>query len=357
MDLSAFKIPKEIKIRDKKIGQGHPVFIVAEIGNNHNGQLELARKEVAAAAHAGADAVKFQKRTIPEVFTKELLDKLQAHSTSLGRTYREYRLAQELKDEELAELKEQAHSLGMAFFVTPFDLTSAKALAAIGMDCWKIASFDVNHRPLLEFVAQQGQPIFLSTGMATIEERDEAVEAILKHNTNLVVKQCVSVYPTPDADLNIGAVKTLAEHYRPIPVGYSGHEIGFIPTLAAVALGARSIERHFTLDKTLPGPDHSTVSLEPLEFAEMVRQIRRIEKAVADDKIYIHEKEIPHRNKHGKSVATRGPIPAGTLISADMLCFKSPGYGIKPTLVNTVIGKKAKIDIPEDTVVTHEYLA
>lgn len=356
MDLSVYNIPKEIKIRDKKIGPGHPVFIIAEIGNNHNGDIELARKEVAAAAHAGADGVKFQKRTVAEVFTRELLDKPQTHSTSLGKTYREYRLAQELTDEELKELKEQAHALGMAFFVTPFDLTSAKALAAIGMDCWKIASFDVNHRPLLEFVADQGQPVFLSTGMATVEERDEAVEEILKRNPNLVIKQCVSIYPTPDADLNIGAVKTLIDRYSPIPVGYSGHELGFIPTIAAVTLGARSVERHFTLDKTLPGPDHSTVSLEPLEFAEMVRQIRRIEKAIADDKIYIHEKEIAHRNKHGKSVVSRQHIPAGTVISAEMLAFKSPGYGIKPSSAHLVVGKKAKVDIPEDSVIINSLL-
>lgn len=345
-----------VNVRDKKIGKGHPVFVIAEIGNNHNGNIELARKEVHAAALAGADAVKFQKRTVPEVFTKELLDKPQWHSTSLGKTYREYRLAQELKDEELAELKDMAHSLGMAFFVTPFDLTSARTLAAIGMDCWKIASFDVNHPDLLSFVARQGQPIFLSTGMSTLEERDHAVEAVLAHNKNLVVKQCVSIYPTPDDDLNVGAVATLIKHYDPIPVGYSGHELGFFPTIAAVALGARSVERHFTLDKTLPGPDHSTVSLEPLEFGEMVRQIRRIGKAVADRNIYLHEREIPLYNKHGKSVVSRVAIPQGALIKEDMLCFKSPGYGIKPTLVHTVIGKTAKTDIPDDTVITNEHL-
>ncbi len=357
MNVSSFSPSSVITVRDKKIGKGHPVFVIAEIGNNHNGNIELARKEVHAAALAGADAVKFQKRTVSEVFTRELLDKPQSHSTSLGKTYREYRLAQELKDEELRELKDQAHTLGMAFFVTPFDLTSARSLAAIGMDCWKIASFDVSHPDLLAFVARQGQPIFLSTGMSTQEERDAAVEAVLKHNKNLVVKQCVSIYPTPDEDLNIGAVATLIKRYDPIPVGYSGHEIGFFPTIAAVSLGARSVERHFTLDKTLPGPDHSTVSLEPLEFSEMVRQIRKIEKAVADDNVYMHEREVPLYNKHGKSIASRMKIPAGTLVSADMLTCKSPGYGIKPTLMHTVVGKIAKVDIPEDTVIVPDFIA
>lgn len=356
MDLSQFTPSSEIKVGNKIIGRGRPAFIIAEIGNNHNGQIDLAKKSVVAAAHAGADAVKFQKRTVSDVFTRELLDKPQTHSTSLGKTYREYREAQELTDSELREVKNLAHSFGLAFFVTPFDLTSAKALADIGMDCWKIASFDLNHKPLLEFVAGQRQPIFLSTGMATLEEMDQAVSTILALNPQLIVKHCVSIYPTPDGDLNVGAVKTLLNRYSPLPVGYSGHELGFIPTITAVALGACSVERHFTLDKTLPGPDHSTVSLEPLEFAEMVRQIRRIERAVQDDQVYIHEKEIAHRNKHGKSVVTRIAIPKGTMINAEMLCFKSPGYGIKPTLVHTVAGRIAKEDIPEDTVLTEAHL-
>ncbi len=346
-----------VQIRGKNIGRGYPTYIIAEIGNNHNGSIDLARREVQAAAHGGADAVKFQKRTVSEVFTKELLDRPQTHSTSLGTTYRQYREAQELKDEELAELKELAHSLGMAFFVTPFDLTSAHALAQIGMDCWKIASFDVDNKPLLEFVAKTGQPIFLSTGMSTIEDIDRAVATILQYNTQLVVKHCVSIYPTPDADLNLGGVRTLTNRYSPLPIGYSGHELGFIPTITAVALGACSVERHFTLDKTLPGPDHSTVSLEPLEFAEMVKQIRRIEAAVADEKIYVHENEKKMKNKHGKSVVSLIDISAGTLITREMLVFKSPGYGVKPTMVHMVVGRAAKADILADTVIEEHLLA
>lgn len=356
MDLSKFSLPSAVKIGNKTVGRGHPTFIIAEIGNNHNGDFELARKSVMAAAQAGADAVKFQKRDVDEVFTQELISKVQTHSRTLGVTYGDYRRKQELTEEQLLELKNLAHSLGLVFFVTPFDLKSAALLDRVGMDCWKIASFDVTHTPLLEYVASRGQPVILSTGLSTIEERDKAVATILKYNTQLIIKQCVSIYPTPNEDLNIGAVTTLLERYKPLPIGYSGHEIGFIPTIAAVALGACSVERHFTLDKALPGPDHSTVSLDIPEFAEMVRQIRRIETAVADKNIYLHEKEIAHRNKHGKSVVSRVPIPAGTLIKDDMLCFKSPGYGIKPTLVHTVLGKTAKTTIPEDTVILEDFL-
>lgn len=346
-----------VKVRDKCVGEGCPNFIIAEIGNNHNGSFELAKKSVQAAALAGADAVKFQKRVVEEVFTKELLSKEQTHSRTLGKTYGEYRRAQELKDEELVALKDLAHSLGMVFFVTPFDLKGAAALAKIGMDAWKIASFDVIYPQLLEFVAKQNQPVFLSTGMATLEEIDEAVDTILKHNNQLVINHCVSVYPTPTEDLNLGGVSTLKERYNPIPVGYSGHEIGYIPTVAAVALGACTVERHFTLDKSLPGPDHSTVSLEPHEFAHMVKQIRNVEAAVRDRNIYLHEKEIAHRNKHGKSVVSKISIPVGTTITSDMIAFKSPGYGIKPSLAHTVVGKTAVKEIPEDTVIVSEFLS
>jgi len=349
-------LPNKVKVGSKYVGEGEPNFIIAEIGNNHNGEFELAKKSVLEAARLGADAVKFQKRTVADVFTKDMLSQAQTHSRSLGNTYGEYRQKQELKDEELAELKKLAHSLGLAFFVTPFDLKSASVLAKIGMDAWKVSSFDLNYKDLLEFVAKQNQPIFLSTGMATLEEMDEAVGAILKHNKQLIINHCVSIYPTPDEDLNLGAVGVLRERYKPLPIGYSGHEIGYIPTLAAVALGVATVERHFTLDKTLPGPDHATVSLDPIEFEGMVKQIRRIERAVSDKKIYLHEKEIKHRQKHGKSVVSKVKIPAGSLITADMLTCKSPGHGIKPTFIHTVIGKRAKVDIADDMVLTSNML-
>lgn len=350
-------IPDFVKIGNKIVGRGQPTFIVAEIGANHNGNMELARKTVIAAAQAGADAVKFQKRDLPEAFARELLLKPQTHSTILGKTYGEYRSTLELNREQLLELKVLSHSLGLVFFVTPFDLNSAKLLSDIGVDLWKIASADVNNPSLLEYVAKQKEPVFLSTGMATLDEIDEAVSRVLKYNNQLLLNHCVSIYPTPDEDLNIGAIKTMIERYYPLPIGYSGHELGFIPTIAAVTLGACAVERHFTLDKTLPGPDHSSVSLDVVEFMQMVNHIKRIEQAVNDTEIRLHEKEIAMRNKHGKSLVSKVSIPAGTLVSQDMLTCKSPGYGIKPTLIHTVIGRSAKAEIPEDTVITEKLLS
>ncbi len=357
MNLKNIGIPKAIKVGKKYVGRGLPNFIIAEIGNNHNGDMGLARKAIETAARVGADAVKFQKRDLSEVFIQEMLSRPQTHSRALGATYGEYRQKMELDEKQLRELKKYSHSLGLAFFVTPFDLKSAALLAKIGMDAWKISSFDVNHKPLLEFVAKQKQPVFISFGMTTSEESDEAIQTILKYNKQLIINHCVSVYPTPPEELNLGAVKTMIKRYDPLPVGYSGHEVGFIPTVVAVGLGASTVERHFTLDKSLPGPDHATVSLDVNEFAEMVKQIRAVEKAVTDDGLYLHEKEMGARNKHSKSVVARIAIPAGTVIAARHLACKSPGHGIKPSLIHTVVGRKIKNDISADTVILPEFLA
>lgn len=349
-------LPSRVKVGTKWVGEGEPNFVIAEIGNNHNGDLELAKKSVTEAARLGADAVKFQRRDIDSVFTKEMQAAPQTNSRALGATYGDYRRRLELSDSAFAELKHLAHSLDMVFFVTPFDLKSAEVLAKVGMDAWKIASFDLNHKPLIEYIAKKGQPIFISTGMGTVEEIDEAINTILKYNKQLIINHCVSVYPTPDEDLNIGAVSFMKKRYNPLPIGYSGHEVGFIPTIVAVTLGASTVERHFTLDKSLPGPDHATVSLDPQEFGEMVRQIRRIERAVADNRVYLHEKEVGIRKKHGKSIVAKVKIPAGTVISADMLACKSPGSGLKPTLMYTVVGKIAKTDISEDAILSHDLI-
>lgn len=355
-----FLISPNIKVWNRVIGPKKPAFIIAEIGNNHNGEMELAKATVVAAAKAGADAVKFQKRDILNVFTKAMRDTPNTQETSprtyiFGKTYGEYREKLELSEAQLTELKELAHSLNMAFFATPFDLKSAEILGRVGMDAYKIASFDLNTGGLLEYVAKQRLPVILSKGMSEADECDEAVRNILRYNTDLVILHCVSIYPTPYKELNLGAIPTLQKRY-PLNIGYSGHEVGFVPTVAAVALGSVVVERHFTLDKSLPGPDHTTVSLDPQEFAEMVRWIRIIETAVWDDEIYIHTAEASVRRKHSKSIVALNNIPKGTIIEASMLTAKSPGSGIKPTLVDTVVGKVAKVDIASDTLIAYEML-
>lgn len=354
MPLAQKNLPSKVKVGNKYVGEGEPVFFIAEIGNNHNGDYYLAKRSIEEAVKSGADAVKLQKRFINETFAKELVDKPQTKDVIFGKTYGEYRQALELNQDEFAKLKALSDTLGVIFFATPFDKKSTDFLEEIGVPVYKVASFDVTNLPLLEYVAKKGKPMFLSTGMCTIEELDEAVDTILKHNDQLIIKHCVSVYPSPDEKINLRTIPFLQERYAPLSIGYSGHEQDTLPTLAAVTLGAVSVERHFTLDRSLPGPDHASVSIEPETFNSMVRDTRRIEKAFGTPGKKITEEEMKTREKHSKSIVSATPIKAGVVITAAMLTCKSPGYGLKPRMIPEVIGKKAKVDIPLDTVVKHD---
>lgn len=348
------KTANRVKVGDKYVGEGEPVFFIAEIGNNHNGDFHIAKKTIEEAVKAGADAVKLQKRFIPETFARELRDKPQNKDQVYGATYGEYRENLELTLDEFIKLKKFCDVLGVIFFATPFDKKSVDFLEEVGVEVYKIASFDATNLPLLEYVAKKGKPMFLSTGMASLEELDEAVETILKHNNQLIVKHCVSVYPTTDENLNLSTITFLKERYPNIPIGYSGHEQGYLPTLAAVALGARSVERHITLDKSMPGPDHGTVSVDIAEFKELVDGARRIEKGMGNSGKFLFDCELTTRNKHSKSIVSINKIPKGTTLTSEMIACKSPGYGLKPRMLPKIIGKKVTADIPEDSVIIEE---
>lgn len=345
-----------VTIGSKHIADDAPTFFIAEIGNNHNGDYFLAKRTIEQAAKSGADAVKLQKRTIDAVFAKELRDRPQTKDQVLGKTYGEYRQALELGFDEYVKLKQVAENLGLIFFATPFDATSVEFLEKVGVPLYKLASFDVTNLPLLEYVAKKKKPMILSTGLSTLEELDEAVETILRHNRELVILHCIGSYPTPDESLNLLSIPFLRERYAPLPVGYSGHERDILPTLSAVALGAKCVERHLTLDRNLPGPDHATVSIEPEEFSAMVQSARRIEKALGTLTKGLYEAEKAVRDKHTKSLVARVPIRAGTALTADMIVCKSPGYGLKPRMLPQVVGKLAKTDIPEDAVITEGHI-
>jgi sialic acid synthase SpsE len=353
--LTKFKnLPSRITVGSKAIGEGAPAFFIAEVGNNHNGDYHLAKRTVEQAVLSGADAVKFQKRFIDETFAKELQDKPQTKDQIFGKTYGEYRRALELNFDDFVKLKQRAGELGTIFFATPFDKKSVDFLEEVGVPLYKIASFDATNLPLLEYVAKKGKPIILSSGMTSLEELDEAVQTVLQYNPNLILLHCVSVYPTTDERLNLLTVPFLKDRYAPLPVGYSGHERDFAPTLAAISLGAKCVERHITLSKDLPGPDHATVSIDVPEFAEMVKNARRIETALGKPGKFLFEEEMGVRNKHSKSIVARSAIPAGTLITADMLTVKSPGHGLKSRLLPRVIGSVAKVAIGADCVIKAE---
>jgi sialic acid synthase len=345
---------REIVIEGKIIGDGHPCFIIAEIGINHQGNMELAKNLITAALEAGTDAVKFQKRHVERVMVKDWLDKPYTGPQSFGATYGDHKKALEFSEIEFIELKEFTEELGGIFMASAWDEESADVLERIGISSYKMASADLLNHPLLEYIARKGKPMIISTGMATMEEVREAVEHVGRFINQIAVLQCTSTYPSKFEELNLTVIQTYLQKFDTV-IGYSGHELGIAIPVAARVLGASIIERHFTLDRTMKGTDQAA-SLEPGGFARMVRDIRAVEEALGDGRKRIHERELPIRTKLAKSIVTKENIPEGTVIEESMLTTKGPGNGIPPSKIDTVIGKRAKKDIPIDSLIFKEDL-
>ena len=280
---------------NRKIGLNHPPFIIAEIGNNHNGKMDLAIQLVKAAADANADAIKLQTKNPETAFRKELLDMPCLNENSFGATYREHKYAIELTQDQTAELYELADSLGLIAFSTPFDVDSVDMLEKIGQPIYKISSFHVTDLKLIEKVCNTGKPLIMSTGMSSWEEIDTAVEIIRKFTDHFVLMQCTSSYPAELEDLNLSAIPAIQKRYQ-CQVGYSGHERGVGVGPGAVLLGASVIERHFTMDRTLKGPDHAA-SLEPRGLDLLVKRSNNYWKALGAPKKEIQDSELANRLK------------------------------------------------------------
>jgi len=343
-----------VEIAGRLVGDGQPCYIIAEAGVNHNGDPALAKRLIDIAADKGADAVKFQKRTVSEILIAEALRRPYNVPTSLGATYGEHREKLELSADDFAMLKAHADSRGITLLASAWDITSVDFLMEIGIPAFKVASADCTNLPLLEYIARTGKPVLLSTGMSELSEVDEAVETIRHHNDQLVLFQCTSTYPADNDQLNLRVILRYKERYGCV-VGYSGHERGLAPTEAAVAIGATVVERHFTIDRTMIGPDHAA-SLEPEGLQRLVRNIRNIEKALGSPEKQIMDGERKVRERLAKSVVARRPIPAGATITADMLTVKGPGTGLKPSAMPLLVGVVAESPIEEDTLVPAEAL-
>lgn len=340
---------RKIRIEGRRIGDGEPVFVVAEAGINHNGSLDMARRLVDSAADAGCDAVKFQKRSVRAMLAREAYEKPYANGgNSFGLTYGEHRERLELDGKDFADLQAYARTRGLVFFASPWDEESADFLERLEVPCYKIGSPDLTNLPLCRHIARKGKPVILSTGMSEMWEVEESVRAILALNSELVLMHCVSIYPAPPESLRLQCIQLLEGAFGTL-VGYSGHELGSEASIAAVALGACAIEKHITLDKTLKGGDHR-FSLEPEDLKQLVSGIRTVEKALAGFEKYLQEPEVPFRQKLGKSVTSCRPIREGETITRDMLTCKSPATGISPVLFDRLVGKRAAHDIDGDVV-------
>ena len=286
----------KIKINENKmIGENETPFIIAEIGNNHNGNLDTAKELIKTAKEAGADAVKFQVKNIEKSFSKELLDSTYVNENSFGKTYREHKMALEFSEEQMKELYDFASKMNIICFSTPFDIDSVDMLERIGNPIYKISSFHVTDLKLIEYVCQTKKPIIISTGMSTIEEIDKAVELIKKFTKDFIIMHCVSCYPTEDKDVNLNIIPTLKNRYN-CPIGYSGHERGIAITASTVLLGCCAIERHFTLDRTMKGPDHAS-SVEPIGLNDIVTRSKKFFNAMGTSKKDVLDCELKNRKK------------------------------------------------------------
>lgn len=337
-----------LEIGGRKIGDGQPCFVIAEIGSNHNQDFDLARKMIDAAAQSGVDAVKFQTFCATSHYSK----KAPGFGYLNGVNTHELIRSLELDRSWQADLKQHAEECGVIFFSSPCDLEAISDLAALDVPAYKVASFDLTDDSLISAMAAIGKPLILSTGMATWMDIQFAVDAARRvKNDQIVLLQCTSLYPAPAHLSNLSAMASMRSAFGTL-VGYSDHTMCEHISIAAVAMGACVIEKHFTLDRTLPGPDHA-FAIEPHEMADLMQKIREIEAACGDGiKNGPRQEECEMAEKGRRSLHARVHITAGQVIDADMLVAKRPGLGIPPFLRAQVVGRTARRNIEADDWIT-----
>ena len=344
---------KKINLGNREIGINNPTFIIAEIGINHQGDVNIAKELILKAKGSGADAVKLQKRSLNRILTKAGLEALYDNRNSFGKTYGEHKKFLELSEDEYHELFLFCKELNIIFCASGWDEESIDFLNNLGVPFFKMASADLTNTPLLLHTAKKNKPMILSTGMANMKTVEYAYSEVTKINKQVALLQCTSTYPASFSEINLNVLHTYLSKFPNSVVGYSGHEQGIAIPTAAVAIGARIIERHFTLDRTMKGGDHAA-SLEPQGFSKMVRDIRHIEEAMGSYDKKMQDSEILVFKKLGKSIVSKSNITANVLITPDMLTTKGPGTGISPMRINEIIGKKSKNDIPADQIIMED---
>lgn len=336
----------DISVAGRKVGPAYPCFIIAEAGVNHNGSLEMARQLVDAAVRAGADAVKFQTFKAERIVTRDAPKAAyQKRTTDVAESQYDMLRRLELSPEMHRQLLAYCEERGILFMSSPFDEESADLLAELDVAVFKIPSGEITNLPFLAHVARQGKPMIVSTGMSYLSEVEAAVRTIGEAgNRQLVLLHCVSNYPADSADVNLRAMGTMATAFG-VPVGYSDHTPGIEVSLAAVALGACVIEKHLTLGRDLPGPDHKA-SLEPEEFAAMVRGIRTVESALGHGRKEPAASEADTAAVARKSLVAAWDIPAGATLTEKLISIKRPGSGLPPVMLPYLIGRTLGVDVP-----------
>lgn len=347
---------QKIQIGTKYIGEGEPCYIIAEAGVNHNGDLRLAKKLVKTAAKAGADAVKFQTFSAESITTRTA-KKAAYQKRKANATESQYEMLRrlELPREAFITLFSYAEACGIEFLSSPFDLASADLLESIGVAAFKVPSGEITNIPLLSRIGGFNKPVILSTGMATMDEIQEGIGTLRTSGAEkILLLHCITSYPAPLESINLRMIETLAREFI-LPVGFSDHTEGFTAAIIARALGACVIEKHFTLDRNLPGPDHKA-SVEPTELAELIKQIRLTELALGEGIKSIGRTESAIRKIARKSLVAATVIPKGTQITREMIDVKRPGTGLETKHLDGVIGMTARRMIQKDTVLLWDML-
>jgi len=346
---------REIVLDNTIISDSTDAFVIAELGNNHQGSVEECKKLISAAHESGADAVKLQKRANSELFTKSFFDSPYQNNNSYGETYGKHREYLELDIDAYKSLQAYAQELGLSFFVTPFDHSSVDALDELDLPFYKVASGDLTNLPLIQYIAERRKPIIFSTGGASLHDVERAYDEIKQYGCSAAILQCTAAYPSRSEDLNLQVIKTIREKYPESVVGYSGHDNGIVMPVVAYVLGARIIEKHFTLDRTLKGTDH-VFSLTPTGFKNMVRDLHRTKQAIGDGvKRPLEVEHEPIRKMSKKLVAARDIQADQVLTKADVIA-KSPGGGILPSELGQILGKKLTRSLTADDAIEWENL-
>jgi N-acetylneuraminate synthase/sialic acid synthase len=347
---------REMVIGKHVISDDSPAYVIAEIGHNHQGSLDTAKELFKQATACGVSAVKLQKRDNFALYTKALYDKPYDNENSFGATYGEHREFLEFNEDQYVELQGVAAELAVDFFATAFDFPSADLLEGIGVPAFKMASGDLRNTPLLTYVAKFGKPMVISTGGGTIDDVKRAHDAIMPINQQLCIMQCTAGSPAEFAELDLRVIATYREMFPDVVVGYSGHDNGIAMPVAAYVLGARVIEKHFTLNRAMKGTDHK-FSLEPVGMRKMVRDLTRVRVALGDGRKKVYPTERDPITKMSKKIVAARDLSVGHVLVEDDFALKSPGDGVPPYEMYAMIGQALKVHVRAEDAIRPDMLA
>jgi N-acetylneuraminate synthase/sialic acid synthase len=344
-----------IRIGSREIGVHTPCYVIAEVGHNHQGNLDKARELFRQAKEAGANAVKLQKRNNKGLYTRAAFNRSYDNENSFGVTYGEHREFLEFGEPEYRELQAFASELELDFFATAFDLVSADFLESLDVPAYKIASGDLRSTPLLKHVASFGKPMIVSTGGAKIDDVQRAYDTIMPMNTSLAILQCTAGYPAEWDELDLKVITQYRERFPDAVIGFSSHDNGIAMPVAAFVLGARIVEKHFTLNRAMKGTDHA-FSLEPVGLRKLVRDLDRTRLALGDGIKKAYESENAPILKMGKSLVVASDLPAGHVLQPEDVVMKSPAGGIPPFELDKVMGRVTLEALHEDDFLSYDVL-